>query len=234
YAALFVIASSHINRRDWRIPALLVIAAIAFNANALIGNLPKMIEKKQGATVELQELLLNSGKRANAWEGVLLRHAISADIYRPLQNHDSLPIAQALLPIENCPQPKDSYGKLKTETNDMVAALNVEIQLSGILKLNSPQLFLCGSNKKYKITLGAANLNTHQTNTLTILLDKRKITPDTYRVVISTGNFELILPEQLSVTAINPWHPNQKDCKAARFFARWKAFSPFVEYYCSL
>lgn len=235
YAALFVIASSHINRRDRRIPALLVIAAIAFNANALIGNLPKMIEKKQRATVELQELLLSSGKRANSWEGVLLRHAISADIYRPLQNHDSLPIAQALQPIENCPQPKDSYGKLQAETNDMAAALQAEIQLSETLKFNSPQLFLCGSNKKYKITLGAAaNLNIHQANTLTILLDKRKITPDNYRVVVSTGNFEFILPEQLSVTAITPWHPNQKDCKAVRFFARWKAFSPFVEYYCSL
>ncbi|MEZ5435527.1 MAG: hypothetical protein R3E67_02680 [Pseudomonadales bacterium] len=233
YAALFAIASSHIDRKDWRIPVLLIIMAVTFNANALIKNLPKMLEKKQQASTELQQLLLNSDIRANSWESVLLRDAISADIYRPLQNHDSLPIAQTLQSIANCPPPKNSAGKLQINTNERVVALNADIQLPEIPESTSMQLFLCGTNQNYKITLNKTNINPQSKNTLTVLLDKRKILPDTYSVIADTGNQQLVLPEPLTIATTNPWMPNPQDCKSVRFFAQWKAFSPFVEHYCT-
>jgi len=235
YAALFVIATPHIKPKNWLIPALLLLMAISFNLNALIENLPKMITKKQQATQELQEILIGKNKRSNDWYGTLLREAISSNIYTPLQAHDDLPIARTIQRMSSCPNNTQSItGNLTTQTKESAFAIQADIQLPATYFAHVPQLLLCGENQHYRIKLNSKNLTEQKNGSqLTILLDKRSIITGQYHLLIDTGNQRQALPDTLIMPTVNPWEPNNKDCKIMRFFSRWKAFEPLVNHYCS-
>lgn len=236
YAAIFAIASSHIDQKDWRIPALLIAMSIAFNTNALATNLPRMIEKKQKFTQELQAMLIGNDRKSNGWSGVLLRESISKNIYSPLQKHDDLPIARAIQNIDNCPEnTQPTNGQLQTQTKNDAFALQADIPLPAAHFEQTPQLLLCGEPHNYRITLNKKNETRHENfSQLTVLLDKRAIAAGEYRVLIETNTQLFVAQGTLTVSTIAPWARNPKDCKAVRFFSRWKAFDPLIQHYCEL
>ncbi len=233
YAAIFTVASLHIRHDNWRIPAMTLLMAITFNINALWFNFSKMLSKQEKLTGDLQEFLVTGKPNTKHWLDVILHDAIDKNIYRPLQSHSRLPIAQSIQKIDGCQSANERKGSLQSYTGMKSFSTKIDIRLPAATASQQMQMQLCSNSHSYLIDLSAINSKKDALNIyLTVLLDKRTIAGGQYLVQINTGKSLLVLPEPLTITPVEPWGRADKDCKAMQFVSRWKAFEPLINHYC--
>lgn len=235
YAALFLLASIHIKQRNWLIPFVLLTTATIFNLNALWLNFGAMIETQKKITNTLYEFLITGNPETDSWFDVILREAVDKNIYKPLQTHNTLPIASDIESINFCKKNTVMQGSLQTKTGEKSFAILANIKIQGLQFKKYPQVLLCNNTQSYLITLSETNIQQKpQELNLQILLDKRTFIPGEYQVQVKTESTLLTLPETLTMTSIAPWNRADKDCEAIKqdLFSRWKSTAPLVNHYC--
>lgn len=233
YAAILLLASIHIRSSRWQIPCVLLLTAVLFNLNALWMNTSKITNKQNKLVEELQFFLVTGKSNTKHWLDVILREALEKNIYRPLQSHSLLPIAQEIQAISKCDTAVSIQGILETQTGEKSFALLATIQLPERNIDTPPQVLLCNDQQSYRITLSEKNLSQkNQDSSLKLLLDKRAIDAGEYRIQIHTKAAQFSLPTPITIKPVAPWDRADKDCKTMQFVARWPAFKPLIDHYC--
>lgn len=235
-ACMFIIGSSSISTRNSRIIApLLLIMALAFNANALFANVSKMQESRQNMTDHLEKFLVTGNSDLEEWSDVILHEGITRNIYRPLQLHQSLKIPTAVQTLDQCPfQNTQTKGSFTSSSSARAFAMKIAMTLSPQHTSDDLALVLCGA-KNYRLLLGSNNItiNDNSNINLEVLIDKRQFDHSIYQAFLQNGASTITLTEPLIIPAIELNNKQADDCAVMqKILSLKKVFQPFVTHYC--
>ena len=235
-ACMFIIGSSSISTRNSRIIApLLLIMALAFNANAFIANVSKMQESRQTMTDHLEKFLLTGNSDLEEWSDVILYEGMARDIYRPLQLHQSLKIPTDVQTLDQCPsQNTQTKGSFTSSSTATAFAMQIAITLSPQHTSDDLALVLCGE-KNYRLLLDSNNITINDSSNVKLeaLIDKRQYDHSTYQAFLQNGASTITLTEPLTIPAIELNNKQSDDCNVMqKILSLKKVFQPFVTHYC--
>ena len=235
-SAVFIIAAEHIRQaKNGFLPALILIAALLFNLNALITNTDKMLLHRDNLTNNLEKFLLTGNPDTNLWSDAIMRDGITRDIYRPLQSHQTLKIPSHVETLNQCPAHDAlTAGDIASTSTDISFALKISAKIPIQPMKQDMALVLCGE-KNYRLTLSKNNIHSKNNSHIEIdlLIDKRKYENNSYRAYVQNGSGFIALPEPLYIPAVIPRDVYKSDCVAIkRYFAYTKSLKPIIAHYC--
>lgn len=233
-AMALILATQQISKKHRKIILpLLVLTAIAFNLNVAFTNTEKLIDKNRSNTKVLEEFLISGKTSQDYWIVTMLQESIMKNIYRPLSAHALLRNSENIDNLDHCPEKMpDAISKLTYNTSDIAFANRVSIDIPKII-YGDASLLLCGS-QNYRIKLSKKSLLQTEKNTrLTVLLDKRRFTSQTYRAYIETPTLLIATNQPLPITAVQYSDRTASDCRIIRETFQFKtAFLPIITHYC--
>lgn len=239
FACLFILSMGHVApARATKLLPLLLLAALAFNLNALARNLPAAIQKHEKMASALEHFLTAGNTDAMQWHNMFLQAAISQDIYRPLQSHRLLPVAARVAEMADCPATSGQLAStLDTQTAPTAFAIRLALgSREAAFAAATPSLLLCSDGNHYRIKPGRQALPANPANggRLTLLLDKRRFAPGQYRVLLAMDGNVFDTSQALTIDSIAPYEKHREDCQSVHWAAPQKAFAPLREYFCHL
>lgn len=236
-AAIVILGAGYINKA-W-ITTLLLVTAIALNINAFAVNSPKMKNKNNMLSENLESFLINGNeKKIDNWIKVILQDSIKKNVYRPLAFHSTLKNINNIKETQECAAKSHTSTSTMTQTTSNTA-FAIKISTTPISHLDSKHLtlILCGNNKNYQADLSTKNIEfvNNDNSNVSALLDKRLFAPGEYTVYLGSKTQTIAIEQNLNISAVE--YPNrvEYDCKIMQetFGFKKKAFAPMINYYCS-
>jgi hypothetical protein len=225
-ACLFVLGSQYFTSKRL-VPALMLVMAVVFNLNALLHNLPLMQKHNREKAASLQLFLWSGYDINNEWFGIVQYKAMALGIYKPLQHHRLLPIAQAVNELPDCPATStDSAGTVTSMTAPDAFAIALDYPQA------SSAIILCGE-KNYRLETGPAS-SLDSKHRVRLLLDKRTIEPGTYRLMLENDDGITAFDNTLQVESVQPYANSSRirDCNGLAAYTRFPSIKPIHDYFC--
>lgn len=222
FACTFVLAAAEWQSGHRALPGVMLVMAIAVNANALQHNLPLMQAHNEQKTRHLATYLsLAELQPEDRIFGPILREAIERDIYRPLQNHHGLPIVRSQTAAGSCPVASTVTALDSRSTEEAFA---IELAFRTVTK-QPASLWLCGT-QHYQLGFDATG------TAQTLLLDKRQFAPGEYRVLLEQEGAITALGQTVQIAPPGPYMQREADCKEMQNLTRYRSVQPLYDYFC--
>lgn len=241
-ACVFVIASSHITAKRYKVlPSLMLVAALLFNINALVNNLDNMLAHRENMTKDLRQFLVTGNPQSRLWSDIMLHEGLEKNLYRPLQSHQALKIPDSVETIDHCAVGSTNLtGKLNTTTapTAFAIAINATIPIKKELVNTASDnltLLLCGE-KSYRLSLGSINVIRKKSDdqlVIEVLADKRTFIPGKYRALVQNGESFFELDAPLEISRIEEYKRQDMDCSIMKDTVTFKSGQPVVRHYCN-